>query len=136
MVMSYLETVCQPLIEQLKYAKALPAHKLVGYAANFEFWIGEVEHCLSMIDGYPKRFEQFRKSQLTYFKAHKDDHVIKWQMKGSIAPIRRSTSNKQLVDLRKRLVTEASDWIDRCHSVGFIGSEQVKLAFQITRREK
>lgn len=36
----------------------MPPLLIAGYAANFQFWVDEVAHCLAAIDSYEDRFDR------------------------------------------------------------------------------
>ena len=57
---SYMERICDPLIETLDKISALPPEHIAGHATNLNFWIDEVKHCFMVIDDYPKRFQNLR----------------------------------------------------------------------------
>src|SRR5688572_462138 len=61
---TYTEEIVGALVTRLERARAFPAHLLVEYAAVLDFWIAEIQHCLSVIDGYPARIEAMGKAQL------------------------------------------------------------------------
>lgn len=44
----------------------LPPQILVGHAAQLDFWVGEVEHCLQVLDGYEERFRAMLACQQRY----------------------------------------------------------------------
>lgn len=47
----YLLEMSRPLVKALEHAAALPTHRLVGYAANIDFWADEVGHYLAISRG-------------------------------------------------------------------------------------
>ena len=64
----YLEEIAAALVRVLDHAAELPAHRLVGYTANLDFWLAEVRHRLRTIDDYSTRFEQMKKAVKEYSK--------------------------------------------------------------------
>lgn len=55
----YVEAIAESLIDVLNGAANSTDHRLVGYAANVDFWAGEIEHCVAAIDDFPKRQKLF-----------------------------------------------------------------------------
>ncbi len=45
-------------------------HQLAAQAANLDFWLDEVRHALSVIDGYNARFDRLRSAQARYVSEH------------------------------------------------------------------
>ncbi|HVX12677.1 MAG TPA: hypothetical protein VHC22_15965 [Pirellulales bacterium] len=66
----YLETITEALIEVLNQAARssdhrhalIRDHRILGYAANVDFWIGEIEHCLAALDGFAERQQTFTRA--------------------------------------------------------------------------
>ena len=58
--MAYIDEITAPVVRVLSHASQLPPHRFAGYAANADFWVGEVRHCLDVIDGYDKRFRKLK----------------------------------------------------------------------------
>jgi hypothetical protein len=69
----YLFDIADSLGRVLKHAGSLAPHRLAGYAANGEFWLGEVEHCFAVLDGYQKRFYSMRHATTAYSSQHPVD---------------------------------------------------------------
>ena len=55
----YLEAITESLIDVLNGAARSTDHRIMGYAANVDFWTAEIVHCVAAIDGFPKRQEVF-----------------------------------------------------------------------------
>ena len=55
----YIDTIAEALIEVLNGAAGSHDHRIVGYAANVDFWIQEIVHCVAAIDDFPKRQKMF-----------------------------------------------------------------------------
>jgi hypothetical protein len=68
--MAFTIEVAKLVDAQLARFVTLNRHQLAGQFANLDFWISEVHHALSMIDGYRKRFQQLRAAQTKYAKDH------------------------------------------------------------------
>ena len=60
---AYTLAIALELTAQLARFTAMPAHVLAGHAANFDFWVGEVAHCLAVIDTYEQRFQKMLDTQ-------------------------------------------------------------------------
>jgi len=41
----------------LNHAAGCRDHRVVGHAANAEFWIAEINYCLAVIDGFSQTIE-------------------------------------------------------------------------------
>lgn len=69
--LAYSTDIAKLLNDQLVKFTTLNRHQLAGHVANLEFWILEVRHCLNVLDGYPKRFDQLKYAQMRYASEHK-----------------------------------------------------------------
>jgi hypothetical protein len=58
--MAYSSDVTRTLTVQITKFVTLNRHQLAGHVASLDFWIAEVRHCLGVIDGYDRRFEQMK----------------------------------------------------------------------------
>ncbi len=54
--MSYMTEIGEVLGKQLMKFVTLNRYQLAGQVANLAFWCDELQHCLSVIDGYRTRF--------------------------------------------------------------------------------
>ena len=70
---SYIERICDPLLDTLDKLSTLPPEELAGHATNLSFWISEVEHCFSVIDGYPERFKNLRENDWIFSRGVKSN---------------------------------------------------------------
>jgi hypothetical protein len=68
--MNYSVEQATLLARQLEGLATRNAHQVAGQFANLEFWLNEVAHVLTTIDGYPHRFRQLRDAQNAWVKAH------------------------------------------------------------------
>src|SRR5262245_8072860 len=83
---------------------APPAHQ--ENVANVDFWIGEAQHCLAVIDGYQDRFNRLQDSQAKYEKQF---------AVGALAPpLRRSAKDHTRQELRRRLCDAIESFLNRC----------------------
>jgi hypothetical protein len=67
----YSIEVSRILTENLKRFATFNSHHLAGQVANLDFWLKEVMHCLDVLDGYKKRFEQLKEAQTRYAVEHR-----------------------------------------------------------------
>jgi hypothetical protein len=68
--LSYSSRIAELLTGQLNKFVTLNRHQLAGQAANLDFWLLEVRHCLAVIDGYRERFERMRTAQENHVQGH------------------------------------------------------------------
>lgn len=54
----YLEKLCDALVAVFDRCVQLDRRRLAGYVANIDFWMGEVQHRLQLIDGFAARRQQ------------------------------------------------------------------------------
>jgi hypothetical protein len=117
---SYIDGICAPLVKTLKHSAGLPVHQLAGHAANVDFWVNETRHCLSVIDGYQKRFERLRAGQAEYEKKH--------NLVSKTPPIQRGAKHNARQESR-RLVCEAIErFLVRCNREGLLSEKDLKTA--------
>lgn len=97
-------------------------HQLAGQAANLDFWLGEVRHCLSVIDGYRPRFERLRTAHTSYVKAHQVMEFDPRDEEGclSCAAPPRQIPGAELNKARNSLCDATYRFLVRCHNEGFI----------------
>lgn len=69
--MAYMCDISQILADQLAKFATLHRHQLAGQVANLEFWCDELQHCLTVLDGYKARFEWMKAAQMKYTAEHK-----------------------------------------------------------------
>ncbi len=65
------------LAEHVGRFATLNHHQLAGHVANLEFWLGEVRHCLEVIDTYGQRFQRLKSAQNTYVSDH---HTVEFSL--------------------------------------------------------
>jgi hypothetical protein len=68
--MAYSSDISKTLTDQISKFTTLNRHQLVGHLANLDFWAAEVRHCLEVIDGYGRRFEQMKAAQVNFVADH------------------------------------------------------------------
>jgi hypothetical protein len=126
--MSYIRDICQPLIDQLEKFATLNSHQLAGQLANLDFWVSEVEHRLSVIEGYYPRFQQLKAAQTDHVQRHR---TARSEYPGdpigeSIPPIRRGVSDAELKELRDRLLKAVSHVVTRGINEGLLTEIDVR----------
>jgi hypothetical protein len=103
--MSYIDDICNSLIKTLERSTTLPSHQLAGHAANLDFWMEEARHCLNVIDGYAQRFERMKKAQEAQAKVENMKEM----------PLQRGVKDNERKELRQRVYTAASRFLERCY---------------------
>ena len=68
--MAYSSDIARRLTEQISKFVTLNRHQLAGQLANLDFWTAEVQHCLEVIDGYSRRFDQMKAAQMRFAAEH------------------------------------------------------------------
>jgi len=117
--MSYIEDVCQPLIDTLKHTAGLHAYQLAGHASNLEFWMLEVRHALQLIDGYEQRFVKMTEAQQK-FLANDPTAKIRSQNDEYERTLRMGVKTADSERLRRQIVVIAERLLDRCLTEGLI----------------
>lgn len=120
--MPYVEDITEPLISTLTYSGGLPAHKLGGHAANLGFWVGEVEHALRVIDGYGERFKKLREGE----RIAVERIGFQWHPFHDEKLLRRGTGDRELRELRRRLIESVSLVLRRSYKEGFVSETELK----------
>lgn len=114
--MAYSSDIANLLADQLTKFTTLNRHQLAGHAANLDFWTAEVRHCLDVIDGYNRRFEQMKAAQLEYTDQH---GTIEYSLddpcctRTKAQPPRR-VANAELAGSRSRLREATYRFLVRC----------------------
>jgi hypothetical protein len=68
--MAYSSDITKTLTIQITKFVTLNRHQFAGHVANLDFWVAEVRHCLDVIDGYDRRFEQMKTAQMKHISDH------------------------------------------------------------------
>jgi hypothetical protein len=69
--MAYLSDISTILAGQLTKFATLKRHQLAGQVANLSFWCDELQHCLTVLDGYKARFDRMKAAQVKYAADHR-----------------------------------------------------------------
>jgi hypothetical protein len=95
----------------------LNRHQLAGQAANLDFWLSQVYHALTVIDGYGPRFVRMHAAQEQYVATHgTKEYALGWEypVASKAAPPRR-IPDREMRSARKSLVEAAYRFVARCH---------------------
>ena len=101
---------------------------MAGYAANVEFWIGEAEHCLRVIDGYEERFNRFETAQQEVVAARGQ---MKFDERRWIPPPQQVNPTSTADDLkraRRQVIGAMAKFLDRCARERFIDQKAYRAA--------
>lgn len=135
--MAYSSDITGILSAQLGKFVTSNRHQLAGQAANIAFWLDEVRHCLTVIDGYPARFQRLQTAQEAHVTAHAtvefrrsldlkspdlDDEDL--QRPKKLQPV----NDKQLRQARQKLCDAAYGFLVRCCNEGFIDEPELRAA--------
>ena len=126
----YVRETAESLNRVLQHAAGLHAHRLAGYAANLDFWVGEICHCLAVIDGYDIRFDRLKKATKEYSKIHhagRDPAANVYELmeeappkKEAMTRVTRSISVQELSELRIAVEDTSTTLLKRCRKEGFL----------------
>lgn len=130
--MSFSTDIADLVAKQLTRFTTLNRHQLAGQAANLEFWLGEVQHALAVIDGYGVRFTQMHAAQEQHVTAHGTTEFkldADWDTKHRASPPRR-VPGQELEKARRNLIQAALRFLDRCRTEGFLSDEQLSAIME------
>jgi hypothetical protein len=129
--MSYLSDITEPLIRTLQHFASLPVHQLAGHAANFDFWQAEFAHRIEAMDSYRSRFNQLKNAQSDFAKEHgariiREEGIFGdvYEKKVSPVPLRKSTQDHELKEVKKRLEDAFGEFTARLRKEGLLKAEQ------------
>jgi len=136
--MSFSTDIADLVAMQLSRLTTLNRHQLAGQVANLDFWLGEVQHALAVIDGYGVRFTQMHAAQEQYVNSHgttEFDLDYDWDTKRRASPPRR-VSGHELAKARRNLTQAASRFLERCRSEGLLSEDQFSSAMESLGMER
>jgi len=110
--MSYVDDVCIALAHVLDRASFHRDARLAGYAANLDFWVDEVRHCLDCIAGYERRFRRLVAARQEYASAR--------GIELDLAMTRRTSTDDELRKLEQRVKSSAQSFLRVCCKTGYI----------------
>lgn len=126
---SYLERLCDALADVLTRAAGGTKDRLAGYAANFDFWLAEAEHCLRLVDEYEERFKRFQEAQERVVAT---EGPIKWKEHSGWTPpprkVTRATSWNERKAARGSVVSAMAKFLRRCEKEQLLGTEAIGAA--------
>jgi hypothetical protein len=134
--MSYSTEISKTLADTLTGFVSLNSHQLVGHAANLDFWLVEVRHCVEVIEGYRKRFDAMKSSQVRYVTergtlefSHRcgDDFCPICAQGQSVSPPR-PIRDQELKEAVRELRDAAYHFLVRCYRAGFIDEARFREA--------
>jgi hypothetical protein len=128
----YLENIAEALIDVLNGAAQSRDHRLVGYAANVDFWVGEIQHCIDALDGFALRQQRF---EAAVSRAVKDIREAETRQSRPVDPTKlyygEATSSiqsahyeDQVAELRTRLVEAANKFVGRLRNEKLVAPER------------
>jgi len=126
--MAYSAEISKTLADQIKKFITLNRHQLAGHVANLDFWVGEVRHCLDVIDGYNRRFERMKTAQMKFSSEHGtvefllDDPCCTQR---TAAPPRR-VSGDALGEVRRYLCDATYGFLVRCFNEGLMDEDVLR----------
>ena len=133
--MSYPIEISKALTETLARFVSLNAHQLAGHAANLDFWLGEVKHCIEVIEGYRRRFEVMKAAQMAYV-AEKRTMEFSYRCEGycpicaegesALPP--RPIPEGQLREALRALRDAAYHFLVRCYRTDFFDETRLRQA--------
>jgi hypothetical protein len=129
--MSYLQAQTDALIQVLDHAADLKAHRLAGYIANLDFWLQEIQHCFSSIEGYSERFQRMKQGAADYLQDHPDEHgepPNEGYVYDGDTRTTRGLRNTDLKGLRATLQQSACRFFRRCYKAGLISLDTIEDA--------
>ena len=120
--MAYSTDITKTLTGQITKFATLNRHQLAGHVANLDFWVGEVRHCLDVIDGYNRRFKRMKIAQTKHISEHK---TIEFSLDDPCCTQTRASpptrvSSAELGEARRQLCDATYQFLVRCFHDGLI----------------
>jgi hypothetical protein len=128
--MAYTTEIANILAENIERFATLNPHQVAGHVANLDFWLGEVRHCLQVIDGFSKRFETMKTAQMNYVVEH---HTKQFCLDDpccteATASLPTRIPEREMKDAKQRLRDATYRFLVRCHKSGFINEDTLREA--------
>ena len=126
--MAYSSDITRTLTTQITKFVTLNRHQLAGHVANLDFWLDEVRHCLDVIDGYNRRFEQMKTAQTKHITERGTvefllDDPCRTQQ-GATPP--RRVPSAELAEPRRHLCDATYRFLVRCFNEGLINKNELE----------
>jgi hypothetical protein len=123
--MAYSSEITRTLTDQITRFVTLNPHQLAGHVANLDFCVAEVRHCLDVIDGYSRRFEQMKAAQTKHTSEH---GTVEFSLNDPCCTQRttsppRRVPNAELGEVRRRLCNATYRFLVRCFNEGLIDED-------------
>jgi hypothetical protein len=118
--MAYTEDIARPLLDTLSRTAGLPTFQLSGHVPNLAFWMTEVRHALSVIDGYSDRHAAMVAAQAEYDQKYPDAAKAREHHDYNYQPPRVAVSPALAESLERALASAAERLIQRCLKEGLI----------------
>ena len=120
--MAYSSDITKTLTVQITKFVTLNRHQLAGHVANLDFWMAEVRHCLDVIDGYGRRFEEMKAAQAKYISGH---GTVEFSLDDPCCTQRTASppkrvSGAELEEARRNLCDATYRFLVRCFNEGLI----------------
>ncbi len=135
--MSYTEDIVALIEKQLLSFESLPTFQLVTHIPNLEFWMLEVSHAFSVLNGYQERFDNMvhRASQEANRYPHetiaRESHEHKYN---SLKP---AITTERANGMRKRLAAKTKTLLNRLLRESLISIEMsdelLRIATEVPR---
>jgi hypothetical protein len=128
--MSFSTELAKLVAGQLSRFVTLNRHQLGGQVANIDFWLAEVRHCLEVIDGYSKRFQQLKAAQLRHVAEHQ---TTEFSLRDPCCTQRspalpRKVPHSELQEARRDLCEATRRFLVRCFSENLITEVEFQRA--------
>lgn len=118
--MSFSTDLAKVVSKQITKFITLNQAQLAGQVANLDFWTTQVRHCLSVIDGYDKRFRQMCKAQRKSVGYNRG--AQEWGKTLVKVP------DDELLEARNALCVATHRFLVKCYRMGLITPDEFKAA--------
>jgi hypothetical protein len=127
---SFSTDMAKLVADQLSRFVTLNPHQLAGQLENLDFWLAEVRHALTVLDGYGVRFVRLHAAQERFVAAHEitasviDPSGVTERRPPQVHRI----PDRELRQARRALVDAATKLLERCRTEGLIPDSVVTAA--------
>jgi hypothetical protein len=134
----YIETIAEALIDVLNGVAGIRDHRIVVYAANVDFWIDEIAHCVTTIDDSPRRQQLFvdavkyNADKIRVARIRRGVIADPTQLLYGEAPTSIQLENylEKTARLRAGLIEATRNFLGRMRNDGFISLEKWQMVFR------
>ena len=134
-IIAYTIKIAATLTQTLASIVTLNPHQLAGHVANLDFWLAEVRHCIAVIDGYRKRFEARKASEVNYVAEkrttkfpYRCEGFCEVCAQGESASPPKGIPDAELREALRMLRDAAYRLLVRCYTIGFIDEVRFRQA--------